>query len=76
MENNLKKLRKAKKLTQIGLQMETGVEQSLISKYESGERRPPTGTLILLAEYFQTNIDYLLDRTDDPTMFKSKNPNG
>ena len=66
MGNNLKKLRKEKGLTQISMQMKTGIEQSLISKYESGERIPPTDTLILLADFFETNIDYLLDRTDNP----------
>lgn len=66
MGNNLKKLRKNKKLTQIALQMQTGIEQALISKYENGERIPPTETLIILADFFDTNIDYLLDRTDNP----------
>ena len=39
--NHLKKLRLEKGLTQLSLQMQTGIEQSLISKYESGERVPP-----------------------------------
>lgn len=64
--NNLKKLRKSKGLTQIAMQMQTGIEQALISKYENGERIPPTETLIILADFFNTNIDYLLDRTDKP----------
>lgn len=65
LKNNLKKLRKEKGLTQIALQMQTGIEQALISKYENGERIPPTETLIILADFFNTNIDYLLDRTDN-----------
>ena len=65
MKNNLKKLRKEKGLTQIALQMQTGIEQALISKYENGERIPPTETLIILADFFNTNIDYLLGRTDN-----------
>lgn len=63
--NNLKNLRKSKGLTQIAMQMQTGIEQALISKYENGERIPPTETLIVLADFFDTNIDYLLDRTDN-----------
>lgn len=63
--NNLKKLRKERGLTQIALQMQTGIEQALISKYEQGVRVPPTDTLIILADFFNTNIDYLLDRTDN-----------
>lgn len=66
MGKNLKKLRKERGLTQISMQMHTGIEQALISKYESGDRVPPTDTLILLADFFGTNIDYLLDRTDNP----------
>ena len=66
MGSNLKKLRKKKGLTQIAMQMQTGIEQALISKYENGERIPPTDTLIILADFFETNIDYLLDRTDNP----------
>lgn len=65
MGNNLKKLRKERGMTQLALQMQTGIEQALISKYENGERIPPTETLIVLADFFNTNIDYLLDRTDD-----------
>lgn len=65
LKNNLKKLRKEKGLTQIALQMQTGIEQALISKYENGERIPPTETLIILADFFNTNIDYLLGRTDN-----------
>ena len=34
MENRLRELRKQKKLTQVALQMHTGIEQTLISKYE------------------------------------------
>lgn len=64
--NNLKKLREERGLTQIALQMQTGIEQALISKYEQGVRVPPTDTLIILADFFNTNIDYLLDRTDNP----------
>lgn len=66
MENNLKLLRKQKKLTQIALQMQTGIEQALLSKFENGERVPPTETLIKLAEFYNVSIDYILRRTDNP----------
>lgn len=65
MGNNLRKLRKERGMTQLALQMQTGIEQALISKYENGERIPPTETLIVLADFFNTNIDYLLGRTDN-----------
>lgn len=66
METRLKELRKKKGITQISLQMQTGIEQSLISKFESGERTPPTETLVLLADFYNVSIDYILYRTDNP----------
>ncbi len=66
MKNNLKILRKEKRLTQIGLQMQTGIEQALLSKFENGERIPPTETLFRLAEFYDVSIDYILCRTDNP----------
>lgn len=64
MENNLKRLRKEKGYTQIALQMKTGIEQALLSKFENGERVPPTETLVKLAEFYDVSIDYILCRTD------------
>ena len=70
MENRLKELRKSKGITQIALQMQTGIEQALISKFESGERTPPTETLIILADFYNVSIDYILCRTDNPEVNK------
>lgn len=66
MQNNLRKLRKERRLTQLSLQMKTGIEQALISKYETGERVPPTETLVILADFYNVSIDYILGRTDNP----------
>lgn len=66
MQNRLRELRKNRKLTQLSLQMKTGIEQALISKYETGERIPPTDTLIILADFYNVSIDYILCRTDNP----------
>lgn len=66
MNNNLRLLRKQKKLTQIAVQMQTGIEQALLSKFENGERVPPTETLLILAEFYNVSIDYILCRTDNP----------
>jgi len=70
MKTNLKLLRKSKGLTQIAVQMKTGIEQALLSKFESGERIPPTETLIRLADFYNVSIDYILCRTDNPTIQK------
>lgn len=53
-------------MTQVQLQLATGIEQALLSKFERGERVPPTDTLITLADYYGVSVDYLLDRTDNP----------
>jgi len=66
MQNRLKALRKSRGYTQISLQMQTGIEQALLSKFENGERIPPTETLVRLAEFYNVSIDYILCRTDKP----------
>lgn len=70
MKNNLKLLRKQKGYTQIALQMHTGIEQALLSKFENGERTPPTETLVNLADFYNVSIDYILCRTDNPEINK------
>lgn len=64
-ENRLKALRKQRKLTQVAVQMATGIEQTLLSKYERGERVPPTETLALLARFYGTSMDYIMGLTDE-----------
>ena len=66
MKTNLKALRQSRGLTQIAVQMKTGIEQALLSKFENGERVPPTETLMRLAEFYDVSIDYILCRTDNP----------
>jgi len=70
LENNLKLLRKQRGLSQIALQMETGIEQALLSKFENGIRIPPTETLMVLADYYGVSIDYILKRTENPKLNK------
>ena len=70
MKNNLKLLRKNKGYTQIAVQMKTGIEQALLSKFENGERIPPTETLMRLADFYDVSIDYILCRTDNPTVHR------
>lgn len=70
MRTRLKALRKENGYTQIALQMHTGIEQALLSKFENEERVPPTDTLIKLAEFYDVSIDYILYRTDNPRINK------
>ena len=62
----LKELRFYKEKTQLQVQMETGIEQALLSKYENGVRIPPTDTLMILADYYGVSMDYIMGRTDNP----------
>jgi len=70
MKNRLKQLRKSRGYTQIFVQMQTGIEQALLSKFENEERVPPTETLFRLAEFYKVSIDYILCRTDNPQINK------
>lgn len=70
METNLKKLRKQRGLTQIALQMRTGIDQALLSKFEAGKRLPTTEALLILSDFYDVSIDYILKRTDKPEVNK------
>lgn len=70
MKTRLHTLRKQKKLSQIAVQMATGIDQALLSKFENGQRVPPVETLLTLADFYQVSIDYLLHRTDKPEINK------
>ena len=70
MKNNLKLLRKQAGYTQIAVQMKTGIEQALLSKFENEERVPPTETLLRLADFYNVSIDYILCRADVPEVNK------
>ena len=37
-----------------------------IKNIESGERQADYSTLVLLADYFNVSVDYLLNRTNNP----------
>ncbi len=62
----LKELRVKKKISQLKLAMDLGLNQNAISRYENGVREADYATLIMLADYFDVSIDYLLERTENP----------
>lgn len=63
----LKQLRKKRNITQLKLAMDLNMNQNTISRYETGEREAGYNELIMIADYFNVSVDYLLERTDDPT---------
>ncbi len=64
IKTNLRKLRREKDFTQVFVQMKTGIDQSMLSKYETGERLPPIDVLLLLADFYGVSLDYILCRTE------------
>lgn len=64
MVKNLKSLRTQKGISQLQLAGVLGLSQQSINKYENHNIEPDISTLIALAEYFHTTIDYLVGRDD------------
>lgn len=66
----LKLLREQRGVSQLKLAMDLNMNQNSISRYETGVREADYDTLIRLADYFNVSIDYLLERTENPTFLK------
>lgn len=64
MVENLKKLRNKKGVSQQRLADAIEVSQQSINKYENHKIEPDIQTLIKLADYFETSVDYLIGHTD------------
>ncbi len=62
--NNIKKLRTKKNILQTKLALDLNLTQEAISSYETERVTPSADILIKLADYFHTNIDFLLCRTN------------
>ena len=63
---NLKTLRKQHNLSQQKLADILHVSQQSIYKYENNITSPDIETLIRMADYFNTSVDYLVEHTDIP----------
>ena len=73
--NNIKNLRKSKNILQTKLAMDLNLTQEAISSYETERVTPSADILIKLADYFNTNIDYLLCRTNYNLPISNIKPN-
>ena len=63
--NRLKELRKSKRLTQVQMQMLTGIDQSDYSKIENGKRYYTFEQCKRIAVALNTSMDYLAGLTDE-----------
>ena len=67
--NNLKKLRKAKKLTQQQVADAVGIGAQAYAYYEKSEREPSQETIFKLADFFDVTLDELLGRSSGQQLF-------
>jgi len=69
---NMRDIRKKKHFTLVSVQMQTGIDHSLLSKYERGERMPTVENLMLLAKLYNTSLDFMMDLTDTARPYPKK----
>lgn len=62
--NRLRELRLEHKERQIDLSVGVGIDTQDISRYERGVTVPGLKRLIILADYYNVSIDYLVGRSD------------
>lgn len=58
-------LRKQKGLTQEELAQKLGLPRTTYAGYENESREPDFKTLVKLADYFNTSLDFIFGRTDN-----------
>lgn len=69
---NIKLIRVMNDFTQVKVQMDTGISQSTLSKYENGETIPTIDNLMILADYYHTSLDFLMDLTSEMKPYPQK----
>ena len=74
MVANLKKLRIKNGISQQKLADAIGTSQQSVNKYENHKIEPDIDTLIRIADYFGTSVDYLIGHTDIDHVIESLTP--
>lgn len=64
MLSNLKLLRDERGVSQKEVADLLGITQPMITKYENGTIEPDLRNLKLLADYFETSVDFIIGHTD------------
>ena len=65
----LRLLRKERGISQVKMQLLTGIDQSDYSKIETGKRNMSFEQCRRIALVLETSMDYLAGLTDDPTPY-------
>ena len=66
----LRDLREDRDLKQTDVAALLGIRQTVYSRYERGYQNLPLEVLLALADYYGVSTDYILGRTNDPTIQK------
>lgn len=69
MYQRLRNLREDRDLNQTTVAQLLHVSQTTYSRYENGTLDIPSASLIALARFYSTSVDYLLGLTDDPAPY-------
>lgn len=69
MYQHIRDLREDADLTQQQIADFLHISQTTYSRYESGVLDIPSSTLIRLAQFYHTSVDYLLDLTGNKTSY-------
>lgn len=73
LATRLKDLRESRRIYQREMAEMLGLSMRGYQSYETNTSEPKLETLVFLADYFNVSVDYLLGRTDVPTMRKKSN---
>lgn len=72
MYNRIRDLREDNDLTQKQVAEILNMSQTGYSQYEIGKNDIPTRVLVILSNYYNTSIDYLLGITDEKKPYPKK----
>lgn len=72
MKVRIKELREDSDITQAVLANYLHIKQNTYSQYENGQRQIPLELLIMLAEFYDTSIDYIVGITDERKPYPKK----
>lgn len=67
---NLKSIREDNDIKQKDIASYLNVSQNTYSQYETGVISLTADVLVKLADYYNVSVDYLLDRTNNPTFVR------
>ena len=72
LAQRLRELRNDQGISQYKLADALGLSRGLLSNYEQGTREPDYNTLLLLANYYDVSLDYLLGASNVRKRFMDK----